>query len=274
MTDLLHYKHGSYDFGKIMRRIMLAVAILLIFLLRKPLRLRSFATVGLKNTQGWWGQVQMGFFLSTGMFLFYTAFLYINGVKIFDPDAKSLGVIILQLLKMLLIASLVACIEETFFRGFIFQSLLEDMSAVSAVCISSLFFSVLHFFKVKFLVSPGIQPFVGFLVIYQSFKNIAVNFTDILPSVIGLFLVGVVLSYACLRTKSLYLAMGLHAGWVFLIQMNRFFFDHIKTNLTWFFGDSKVVTGMLGWSLLIVTLFLVRFVTKVPFNGKNAARTF
>src|SRR3989304_7629223 len=41
MADLLNYKHGSYDFGKVMRRIILGVTILIIFLFRKPLMINS-----------------------------------------------------------------------------------------------------------------------------------------------------------------------------------------------------------------------------------------
>ncbi|MCR4320858.1 MAG: CPBP family intramembrane metalloprotease [Candidatus Brocadiaceae bacterium] len=264
VTDLLNYKHGSYDFGKVMRRIIMGVAILVIFLFRKPLMINSLSTIGIKHTSGWWKHLQMGFFLSTGMFILYTAFLFITGAKILQVDAKSPGDLFFQLFKILLIAGLVGCIEEILFRGFIFQSFLRDMHAVSAVCASSLFFSFMHFFKVKLLVSPGFQPFIGFEVIYQSFANLLLNFTTIFPTLFGIFLVGVVLSYACLRTNSLYFAIGLHAGWVFIIKTNMLFFDHVGKNSKWLYGDSKVVTGVLGWGLLIVTLFLVRFVTKAP----------
>lgn len=276
MADLLNYKHGSYDFGRVMRRIMMAMAILLIFLMRKQLMIGSFVALGIKPVQGWWEQLQMGFFLSTGMFILYIIFLWICGTQIFQPDAKSPTEMIFQLLKILLIAGLVGCIEEILFRGFIFQSLLADLQTVSAICISSLFYSLLHFFKVKLLVTPGFQPFIGFIVIYQSFKDIAVNFPAILPLIIGLFLVGVVLSYAYFRTKSLYLAIGIHAGWIFLIKANKLFFDHVGMNLKWLFGDSKMITGALGWSFLIFTLILIRFVTKakVACNGKDTARTF
>jgi len=262
VTDLLNYEHGSYDFGKVMRRIILGVAILVIFLFRKPLMINSLSTIGIKHTSGWWEHLQMGFFLSTGIFILYTSFLFITGTKILQVDAKSIGDLFFQLFKILLIAGLVGCIEEIFFRGFVFQSFLRDMQTVSAVCASSLFYSLLHFFKAKVLVFPGFQPFIGFMVIYQSFSNMIVNFTAIMPTMIGLFLVGVVLSYACLRTNSLYFAIGLHAGWVFLIKTNILVFDHVGTNSRWLYGDSKVVTGILGWGLLIVTLFLVRLVTK------------
>lgn len=262
MADLLNYKHGSYDFGKVMRRIILVMAILFIFFFRKPLMINSLATIGIKHTTGWWEHLQMGFFLSTGIFILYTSFLFITGTKILQVDAKSLGDLLFQLFKILLIAGLVGCIEEIFFRGFIFQSFLRDMYTVSAVCASSLFYSLLHFFKVKLLVSPGFQPFIGFEVIYQSFANLLINFNTIMPTIIGIFLVGVVLSYACLRTNSLYFAIGLHAGWIFLIKTNILLFDHVGTNHRWLYGDSKVATGVLGWSLLIITLLLVRIVTK------------
>lgn len=273
MEHLLKFKEGSYDFGRVMRRIMMAVAVLVIFLFRKPLMIGSFATIGLKNTQGWRNQLQMGFLLSTGIFILYTFFLFAHGNKTLHIEAKSFSNLVFRLIKILIAAGLVGCIEEIFFRGFIFQSVLKDMSTISAIGFSSIFYSLLHFFKVKLLVSSGFQPFIGFFVIYQSFKGIVLNLNDILPSVIGLFLVGVVLSYACLRTKSLYLAIGLHAGWVFLTKTNNIFFDHVESSTKWLFGDANAVTGVLGWILLIVTLILIRFMTKVSIDGKNTART-
>ncbi len=272
IKDLLKYRQDSYEFGKAVRRIMMAAAILLIFLLRRPLKIGSFVALGMKPIHGWWRQLRMGFILSTGMFLVYIIFSCFSGVQVFQPDVQSFGGLMSQFLKILVIAGVVGCIEEIFFRGFILQSLLVDMQAVSAVCFSSLFFSLLHFFKAKIPVSPGFQPFIGFVVIYQSFKEMTINFTAILPSVIGLFLVGVVLSYACIRTKSLYLPIGLHAGWIFLIQVNKIFFDHVRSQWEWLFGDSKIITGVMGWSLLIFTLILIRFVTKVSYHGKDTAR--
>ncbi len=272
VADLLHYKHGRYDFGRVTRRIVLAVAILIIYLFRKPLMINSLATIGIKHTKRWGEYLQIGFFLSTGIFVLYTAFLLATGTKILHIDAQSFGDFFAQIIIIVLIACVVGWIEEVFFRGFIFQSFLRDMRPVAAICASSLFYSLLHFFKAKVLVFPGFQPFLGFVVIYQSFANIIVNFTAIIPTIIGLFLVGVVLSYACLRTNSLYFAIGLHAGWIFLIKTNILFFDHVGTNPRWLYGDSKVVTGALGWGLLITTLLLVRFVTKTP-SGEAVRRS-
>lgn len=272
MVDLLNFKHGSYDFGRVMRRIIMAVAILLIFLFRKSLMINAYALSGIRNTNRWWEHLKIGFLLGTGIFILYTAFSCANDNMTLDMDAKSPGDLILKLTGILFVAFLVAFIEEVIFRGFILQSLLKDMGTVSAICISSLIFSILHFFKTKLLVSTGIHLFVGFTVIYQSFKNIIINFTSILPSVIGLFLIGVVLSYACIRTKSLYLAIGLHAGWIFIAKTNTVLFDQVRTSSKWLYGDSTVATGLIGWILLIITFFLIRSITKVSINGKNFAR--
>lgn len=269
MIRLLDYEHGNYDFGKVMRRIMLAVAVLVIFLLRKPLLLKSSAMIGIKNTQGWWGQLRMGFFLGAGILILYTTFLYVNGTKISEIEVKSFGDLVFQLSKILFVAGLIGFIEEIFFRGFILQSLLKDMQTVFAIFISSILYSSLHFLKIELHASPGIQPCIGFMVLYQFLENLILNFTTILPSLVGLFLVGVVLSYACIRTNSLYFAIGLHAGWVFIIKMNHLFLDNAKSSLRWLYGDSNMVTGVLGWILLIVTLFLIRFLTKVPLEWKK-----
>lgn len=261
LADLVNYERGTYDFGRVMRRIITGVTIIVVLLFRKTLKIGFFATNGIKYTYEWRNCFQTGFLLGAGMFILYTAFLYSNGTKVLDIDAKSTGDFFIQLIKILMAAGIIGCIEEVFFRGFIFQSFLEDMHALSAMCFSSLFYAMLHFFKIKSPVLPGIQPFVGFLVIYQFFQNIAINFVSNLPSLVGLVLVGIVLSYACLRTKSLYFAVGLHTAWVFLIKTNKMLFDHRGSKLNWLFGDSNVVTGVLGWGLLIVTLILIKLST-------------
>lgn len=272
LTHILKFKNGSYDFGKVLRRIILVVAVLIAIFFRKPLKIRSFGAIGMKHYEGWQSRLQMGFLLGVGVFIVYTSFLCSTGVWILQTNVKSIGSFIINLFETLLIAGVVGCIEEALFRGFILQSFLQDMRVVSAVCVSSLFYSLLHFLKAKILVAPGLQPFIGFVVCYQAFKNIVVHLPAILPSVIGLFLIGVVLSYAYLRTRSLYFSIGLHAGWVFLIKTNGSFLRYAGTNYRWLYGDKDVITGLLGWVMLVVTLFLVYLVTKTSFDGKNTAR--
>ena len=63
---------------------------------------------------------------------------------------------------------------------------------------------------------------------------------------IGLLLIGIVLSYAFLRTGTLYLSIGLHAGWIISIKTVRVFGDYRRESLGWLFGstDPKIVSGV------------------------------
>jgi membrane protease YdiL (CAAX protease family) len=71
----------------------------------------------------------------------------------------------------------------------------------------------------------------------------------LLPGIFGLFLIGVVLSFALSRSGNLYLAVGLHAGWVFSLKMLRVFGDFTRDDLGWTFGstDPKIVSGVATW---------------------------
>jgi membrane protease YdiL (CAAX protease family) len=71
----------------------------------------------------------------------------------------------------------------------------------------------------------------------------------ILPGLIGLFLIGVVLSYALVRTGNLYLSIGIHAGWIIGLKTIRVFGDYNRQDLGWLFGvaDPKIVSGVAAW---------------------------
>lgn len=272
VVELLNFKNGVYDFGRVMRRILMATALIIILVWRKALMIGPFTMASVTQTRRWKEYALLGFLLSTGMLALYTSLLLATGGYIFHVDVDA-GNIISKIIKILLIASLVGFIEEIFFRGYILQSMLTGLQNIYALCISSFFFSALHFFKTDFPVSPGSDPLIGLLVIYQSFKAIIMDLPDIFPAFVGLFLIGIALGYGYLRTKSLYFAIGLHTGWIFLSKTNRIFFDHVEKNPEWLFGDSKLFNGVLGWVLLLCTLVLIRFIPKTLFNGKNITRT-
>ena len=87
---------------------------------------------------------------------------------------------------------------------------------------------------------------------------------EILPGLLGLFLVGVVLSYACLRTGALYLSIGLHAGWIFGLQTLSMFGRYQRRDLGWFFGASepKIVSGVATWIGILAILAVVHWITR------------
>jgi hypothetical protein len=88
--------------------------------------------------------------------------------------------------------------------------------------------------------------------------------SEIAPGLIGLLLIGIVLSYAFLRTGTLYLAVGLHAGWIISIKTVRVFGDYQRENLGWLFGstDPKIVSGVVTWVGIILVGVAVHWFTR------------
>jgi membrane protease YdiL (CAAX protease family) len=271
MADTVDYENGVYDFGKVMRRILMVVALIIFLVFRKSLRFGALVSSGLKLRPGFFRQFLFGFLLAGIPLLIYYGLGLLTGAWIIHIDYDSVGVTILYIIKYALIGCLIGIIEEILFRGFVLQSFLESMSLPVAVCACSLIYSMLHFFKADVFVSTGFQPFVGFVTIAQFFKPIFFEFFNNLPATIGLFLVGVVLSYAFIKTKSLYLSIGIHTGMVFMMKADGMFLVRVREKLGWLFGDSKLVTGVLVWFFLILILFVIKriYSRTVPVNQGN-----
>lgn len=257
-TRSFDYKEGVYDFGKIMRRILMLSALIAFVLFGKSLKILPLILSAIKLRHGFLRQFFLGLLLAVLSLLIYYSLALLFGVWIIHIDFYSVGIIISKLIEYTLLGCLIGFIEEAFFRGFVLQSFMEDMSLPIAVCTTSIIYSILHFFKADVYVTTGFQAFVGFTTIIQFFKPLFLDFVINLPSIIGYFLVGVVLSYAFIRTGSVYLSIGLHSGWVFMMKADGMFLVRIREKSGWLFGDSKLVTGIIIWIFLLCMLFVIK----------------
>jgi membrane protease YdiL (CAAX protease family) len=143
----------------------------------------------------------------------------------------------------------VSFMEEVFFRGLLFLGLMQHGLPLRAYVLANLFYSALHFVK------PGEDYFLDGLELLAGFRHLFTTFhpffepATILPGLIGLFLIGVVLSYALVRTGNLYLSIGIHAGWIIGLKTIRVFGEYARQDLGWLFGvaDPKIVSGVAAW---------------------------
>lgn len=113
------------------------------------------------------------------------ALLAVAGVYRFVGEGGSAGAWLATAGVSLVAFVIPAAAEEAVFRGYLLGTLTEGTGATAAVVITSLLFALLH----------GGNPAVGPL----AFAN--------------LFLAGVLLALAVLRTGTLWLATGVHVGW-------------------------------------------------------------
>ena len=275
MADSVDYEDGMYNFGKVMRRVLMVAALIVFLVYRKSLRFGTLISSALKMRPGFFRQFLLGFSLAVLSLLIYYGIGLLTGAWVIHLDFIIHGHLvndvlresIFDIFKYLLIGCFIGVMEEVFFRGFLLQSFMERMSVPVAVFVCSLIYSVLHFFRADVFVSTGFQPFVGFVTMAQFFKPLFFDLAKHLPEIIGLFLIGVVLSYALIRTKSLYLSIGLHSGMVFMTKTDAIFISRFREKLVWLFGgDSKLVTGVLIWFFLICILIVIKKIYSNSYN--------
>ncbi len=150
---------------------------------------RSFRTVGLWFYPGWGREVARGVGIGAGLIILVVAVLVAaRGVAyrgLADLDSSS----VLRLVGTGAMMVLAAAFEEIAFRGYAFQRLVDSIGALGAVVVSSGLFGAAH------LWNPSATAF----------------------STANTLLAGVLLSVAYLRTRALWLPIGLHWGWNFFL---------------------------------------------------------
>jgi membrane protease YdiL (CAAX protease family) len=113
-----------------------------------------------------------------------------------------------------LTAAVVPFIEETLFRGLFLGVLLRSNRPLTAALLSSGIFSIVHFLKAPDQTTTSVAWTSGFISLGHSFDQFAEPML-VLAGFTTLFVIGVILAHARLRTQSLWLPIGLHAGWIF-----------------------------------------------------------
>jgi membrane protease YdiL (CAAX protease family) len=121
---------------------------------------------------------------------------------------------LLLLMKFLMTAVVVAILEEYFFRGLLLGICRRAFGDQGALWLTSLFFAALHFLNMPHGGEISVDWFSGL----QLLGEVGEGLPE-MPLLLGAFttltLLGIILAWVTLRTHSLWLAIGLHAAWIF-----------------------------------------------------------
>ncbi|MBE7559178.1 CPBP family intramembrane metalloprotease [bacterium] len=152
-------------------------------------------------------------------------------------------------------AVIISVLEEMLFRGVILSTLRRTWGVVAAVLVSALFFALLHP-----LGSPEDTPVrASWSALAAIFSGYLAAFAEplVLRQIVGYFLVGVILAVATVRSGRLWYAVGLHFGWVFFIRADGLFLSRNPAWSSLYFGNNRLVDGVLIWFFLLLVLILV-----------------
>jgi membrane protease YdiL (CAAX protease family) len=149
-------------------------------------------------------------------------------------------------------AAVVATLEEILFRGGIFGGLRRVLYWPFALAISCAVYAIVHFLQRAELAGP-VAWNSGLALLPQTLGGFA-DFHALVPGFFSLALAGVLLGLAYQRTGNLYFSIGLHAGWIFCLQI----YGHVTVQAPqaaiWFWGGGKMTDGWLAFFALAITL--------------------
>jgi hypothetical protein len=206
-------------------------------------------------------QIPQGFGIGLLTLMPIFIMLYVLGIDVVDESQPwTAGLIAEKTILSLLLALLIAVVEESVFRGMLLAGLKKHMPVVAAVLISSAYFAALHFLDSKTEIPPqDFNLISGFILLGEAFTNVlnpknASAFLSLLT--VGAFL-------AVLRTQvkeSLGLCIGCHAGWVWQIKMNGSLFNtDYNSEYLYLVSSYNHVVGPLvtGWLTLAILSYFV-----------------
>jgi membrane protease YdiL (CAAX protease family) len=155
-------------------------AVICVFILRKFVDRKSFASLGF-NTAGYWSDMIAGFFLAPALIGIGSLILYFSKHLEWDFNTFNAQTFFIEAVTL----ALIAISEELVFRGYILNNLLQSFNKWPALIISSLLFTAFH------LSNPGIST---------------------IP-VASLFLGGLLFGINYIYTKNLWFSIMLHFSW-------------------------------------------------------------
>jgi membrane protease YdiL (CAAX protease family) len=167
--------------------------------------------------------------------------------------------------KYLLSAIVIAIVEEAFFRAFILGGLKTDFGNRTALLLSSAIYAVAHLVRspARFYVS-GFVPTAGLSTLAHSLDQLS-HANVAIPTLIGLFLLGVALGAAYLVTGSVYFSIGMHCGFVLGAKLWPKVVLHRAIVPWWIAGPGPVplIAAPPAWCFALAILLMLRPLTGV-----------
>lgn len=167
-------------------------------------------------------------------------FFFLAGWVTYHPEGGSPGEYLGTLAGGFVFFLVAAAAEEAIFRGYPFQALVQGIGAIPATLVSSLAFAAAH------ALNPNVDLF----------------------ALLNIFLAGIMLSAAYLRTRSLWFATAVHLGWnwsmasLFDLPVSGWtavdtpYYEPVLSGPEWFTGGAFGPEGGLGGSIAFVIALL------------------
>ena len=247
----------EFKFSRVYNRVFEGLLVVAILLGWRRLDLGNATQIGLRHPD-WARHLRRGLLIGAVGVGAGVAACWLGGAMV--PELRyDLGKTLWKAASGLLGAVIVAIGEEALFRGVLLRRFTADLGRVGGVLLTTAIYAVVHALR------PGgskeAYPMAGIDRTIALFAPLAEP--GVLPSVIGLFGLGLVLAAARLRTGSLWVPIGIHAAYVAVFRVGRLVLD-IRTTPAWLIGPGwpPLIGGAAGLVAVLVTAALLSLVVR------------
>ena len=252
---------GDVPFQRYFNRAILVAALLLLWPVVRSLRISGWRDLGIAPDARWRQHALAGFLIGAGL-VAAMACAYVH-FGVYEWRSR---LPFEAMPPLALSAVVVGMLEETLFRGAIFGLFRRSLSPfIALVCVTTIF-SILHFLKPdEQLPVEHVGWLSGFTLLPRSFHQFAEPMT-LLAGFTTIFVLGWVLGYATVRTRSLWMSIGLHAGVVFVKMSFSKFARREAVHLPWIGSEIQiglVPVAVLAFGGVLVWLWL-RYESPAP----------
>jgi uncharacterized protein len=249
----------GFPFHRYFSRSMQISAILMLWPAFRWVGINRLSQLGIQANKSWKRDAAAGFIVAFVPLAVLSAGYLWAGVYEMRSEWEASGFI-----RIAGTAVVVAGLEEFLFRGVLLGLCLRAMGPLRAAVVSSAVFAAVHFLKgSKAPMESAVTWLSGFGQLPLMVSS-APDWPLIGWGAASLFIAGLLLAYAALRTRSLFLAAGLHAGWIFGQQGLQLISKYNKKEtdflLPWVGPNvvsGAVPTGLVPLALLAGTTILI-----------------
>ena len=240
---------AKFDFETYFHRALLVGALVFLWPLFRWLKIRNGSELGLTPNPKWKRDAGAGLLIAALPLLCFGALLLALEIYTLRPSVS-----VIKLLERALSALIVPFLEEPIFRGLILGVLLRSSPVWAALFGTSAIFSILHFLKAPEHTSVVVTWMSGFVSLGNSFTQFNQPLL-LLAGFTTLFLLGWILADARIRTRSLWLPIGLHGGWIFANGIFNKMARQQTEALPWLgksllIGIAPLCVALISWGIL------------------------
>lgn len=243
-------------FHRYVNRSLLLLAVVGMVPLLRHLGIRSFAAIGLGCGDGAepMRRVGAGFLLGVASLGAVVVTALALGSRSLRADLE-VGYVLDELLQAIATAATVAVLEEALFRGAFHGALRRSLRPLPALLASSAIYAIVHFLESA--------PHTGAVAWWSGLAilpRMLAGFVDpdrLVPGFFNLMLAGLLLAVAYARSGSLWLSIGIHAGWISCLRLYRSVTVEVAAPACVWCGSEKLIDGWLALPALLLVLAAV-----------------